>query len=318
MNGDVETALAAPLAGVSPSDPLYRGLSSAAANNLRARMFAGHVAAGAPAREVVEAAREELTYGDQALTVAAAALLLVAHDGAATSDADFERAAKRLRLHDVAYDLDLARPSNCVTALDVLHRCASEAGARPVCCGGDAEAPGASPTFEPIDLTPLGDVALEDQDGRRLTFGEVFFGRPGFLTFFYTRCMIPEKCSATVHRLSRLASLTHADAQAGDPTIAALTYDPDFDNAHRLRTYGALRGVAFDARVKLLRSVDDLTTIRERLALGVGYGPSTVNSHRLEAYVLSPQGHAVRAILRRAWHENEALRALRAAARDAD
>ena len=49
------------------------------------------------------------------------------------------------------------------------------------------------------------ELALENQDGARLSFSEAFSGRPTALAFFYTRCMNPEKCSLTVTRLARLA-----------------------------------------------------------------------------------------------------------------
>ena len=47
-------------------------------------------------------------------------------------------------------------------------------------------------------------VVLEDQEGRRASFGEFFRGKPSVVAFFYTRCDNPNKCSLTVTKLAAL------------------------------------------------------------------------------------------------------------------
>ena len=47
------------------------------------------------------------------------------------------------------------------------------------------------------------------------------------LTFFYTRCMNPLKCSATVTGLGRIARRVAEDAL--DANVAGISYDPGFD-----------------------------------------------------------------------------------------
>jgi cytochrome oxidase Cu insertion factor (SCO1/SenC/PrrC family) len=187
--------------------------------------------------------------------------------------------------------------------------------------GGGATAGACCPEHEPAAAPPvpastaateLADLALEDQDGTRLSFSETFAGRPTVLTFFYTRCQNPGKCSLTVTRLARLARSCAAEGL--EANVAGITYDPAFDRPARLRTYGADRGMAFSARCRLLRTLGPFDPVRATFELGVGFGPATVNRHRLELFVLNPAMAATAQFERRLWGETTVLDALRAAA----
>jgi protein SCO1/2 len=153
---------------------------------------------------------------------------------------------------------------------------------------------------------------LEDQDGTRLSFAEAFAGRPTTLAFFYTRCMNPQKCSLTVTRLTRLARLVETEGL--DANVAGISYDPGFDRPQRLRTYGADRGMNFSPRCSLLRTLGPFDPLREAFELGVGFGPVTVNRHRLDLVVLDGTLCVTKRFERRLWHEDAVLQALRAAA----
>jgi hypothetical protein len=50
----------------------------------------------------------------------------------------------------------------------------------------------------------IDEVILQDQDGATFTYRDFFHGRASIATFFYTRCMNPEKCSLTISKLARL------------------------------------------------------------------------------------------------------------------
>jgi cytochrome oxidase Cu insertion factor (SCO1/SenC/PrrC family) len=166
-----------------------------------------------------------------------------------------------------------------------------------------------SPTVP--EILELADVVLENQNGQRLTFAEAFAGRPSALAFFYTRCMNPEKCSLTVTRLARLAR--RLAAEQVEANIAGISYDPRFDRPGRLRTYGADRAMDFSPRCSLLRTVGPFDPIRHALTLGVGYGPVTVNRHRLELIVLDPSMRITERFERRIWNDVDVVNALLAA-----
>jgi len=171
---------------------------------------------------------------------------------------------------------------------------------------------GATPVSLPGAASEIAALALEDQDGSRLSFFEAFAGRPTALTFFYTRCQNPEKCSLTVTRLARLAR--SCEAQGLDANVAGITYDAAFDRPARLRGYGADRAMAFSDRCRLLRTLGPFDPIQATFDLGVGFGPVTVNRHRLDLVVLDPALTVTAQFERRLWRETAVLDALLAAA----
>jgi len=198
---------------------------------------------------------------------------------------------------------------------------ALEAVARPgastaSCCCADegvaaearAEAP-AVPRRRSVARRVLERLLLENQDGTRLTFSEAFLGRPTALAFFYTRCMNPAKCSLTVTRLGRLA--LRLDSEELDANVAGISYDSGFDRPARLKTYGSDRGVIFSPRCSLLRTVGPFDPVRDAFDLGVGYGPVTVNRHRIDVVVLDASLSLAGRFERRLWHEEDVLEALR-------
>ncbi len=177
--------------------------------------------------------------------------------------------------------------------------------------GAEPAAPRIAAPFASATRKDLPDLALENQDGTRLSFSDAFSGRPTALAFFYTRCINPEKCSLTVTRIARLARRLVTEEL--DANVAGITYDPGFDRPARLKTYGADRGMIFSPRCCLLRTVGPFDPLREAFDLGVGFGPVTVNRHRLDLVVLDASLGVAERFERRIWHEEPVLDALRGA-----
>lgn len=186
------------------------------------------------------------------------------------------------------------------------------------CCAGGGHAasvgrqtPGATVT-SPITSAPAEDIRnleLQDQEGVLVTFGELFYGRPSIIAFFYTRCMNPDKCSLTITKLARLQGRIREDGLHDRLNVAALTYDPAFDLPHRLLAYGADRGMTFDDRNRLLRTTGPFEPVQRHFDLGVGYGNVTVNRHRLDLIVLDSGGNVAASFTRRLWGEDDVLAA---------
>jgi cytochrome oxidase Cu insertion factor (SCO1/SenC/PrrC family) len=199
-----------------------------------------------------------------------------------------------------------------VTAVEALARADDSA---PTCCcaedGAEPVAPRIPAPFASAARKDLADLALENQDGVQLSFSEAFAGRPTALAFFYTRCMNPEKCSLTVTRLARLARRLAAEEL--DANVAGISYDPGFDRPARLKTYGADRGMIFSPRCRLLRTIGPFDPLKEAFDLGVGFGPVTVNRHRLDLVVLDASLEVAERFERRLWQEETVVDALRGA-----
>jgi protein SCO1 len=168
----------------------------------------------------------------------------------------------------------------------------------------------------PVCSTPpsrieIGRVEMQDQNGDIFSFGDFFVGRPSVLTFFYTRCMNPNKCSLTITKLARLQRRVRDEGLHGQINIAAVTYDPAFDSPRRLHLYGANRGMVFDDRTRLMRTTGAFDPFQQCFDLGVGYGSTTVNQHRLDTVVLNALGRPVASFARLQWHEEDVLGALK-------
>lgn len=291
--------------------PRYRGLSPVQAARARGHALAALAETGLP-DSALPILTEVLWTSIQPYEIAGAAIGLRGHPAPPPECAAALRAAlDRLRGADPTVDLSspraTAQPRRPTTAtaeltrtLDLLReRARPPAGA---CC---AHPP-------PVGAVPE-DVRLQDQDGHEDALAACLGGRPAFVTFFYTRCDNPYRCSATISRLAGLQRAVRGSDLDGAVTLAAITYDPDFDLPERLLRYGRDRGVDFDGNTRFFRAVAGFAALRDALDLGVGYGGATVNNHRIEAYVLDGSGAVAAAFLREQWSVDDALGALRAA-----
>ncbi len=175
------------------------------------------------------------------------------------------------------------------------------------CCAHDPE--NARSVIHDIrpQVDALADVALEDQDGARVTFGEFFTGKPSVVAFFYTRCDNPNKCSLTITKLGRLQGRLADVGLDGRIRTAAITYDPEFDLPARLRAYGENRGVVFSPSDRLFRTRGELAALDRYFELGVSFGGTLVNRHRIELFLLDQRCRVAVAFTRLQWDVEDVL-----------
>ena len=158
----------------------------------------------------------------------------------------------------------------------------------------------------PSAAVPVG-VELEDQDGRALTFGDFFIGRPSIVAFFYTRCNNPNKCSLTITKLAQLQHALREQGLRGRVQTAAITYDPDFDLPPRLSAYGRNRGVVFGGGDRFFRTKAGFDALQEYFELGVSFGQALVNRHRIELFILDHEGRIAVTFARLQWDPHDVL-----------
>ena len=152
---------------------------------------------------------------------------------------------------------------------------------------------------------PVGKVLFEDQTSSHITYDEQFRGHTTVVVFFYTRCDNPLKCSLTITKLGRLQKLIDERGLSDRIHTAAITYDPGFDSAERMRQFGERRGLQLDPGNRVLRTSDGMRSLRRHFRLGVNFIESVVNRHRLEAYVLNSDGEVVWSFERLRWDERD-------------
>jgi protein SCO1/2 len=324
--------------------PVYDGLGSGEAERLRAHIFAALAGRALPPAALPFVLEELETGADPAATAAAAMALRGAPGPVAEAEALLLKAAHRLAVADSPFPLVPGRTAlqEVLATLAVLPSAgkASVAALRQMLAGGmlsasvraearqtlaSLAARSAAPppsccaakTGGPAPETAAQDgrrVRLQDQSGAQLAFADFFGAEPSVLAFFYTRCMNPERCSLTVTKLGRLQARLAARGLAEHVRIGAVSYDPDYDQPQRLGDYGAQRGFRFDARNRFFRTEGPVEPLRARFDLGVGYGPNTVNRHRLELFLLDAEGALAASFTRRLWDEEEVAEAVAALA----
>jgi protein SCO1/2 len=153
----------------------------------------------------------------------------------------------------------------------------------------------------------IGSTVFEDQDGVPVTYNEFFQGRPSIVVFFYTRCDNPLKCSLTVTKLARVQKLLESRRLDEQIQTAAITYDPAFDLAERIRSYGERRNVRFNSFHRMLRATNGIESLKQHFKLGVNFIESLVNRHRIEVYILDSNGRIAASFERLHWDEQEVV-----------
>ena len=154
---------------------------------------------------------------------------------------------------------------------------------------------------------PVETIEFEDQDGDRVSFREFFADRPAIVVFFYTRCDNAQKCSLTVSKLAQVQRLLTQAGMRDRIRTAAITYDPKFDLAARLRGYAQSRGVITDTNHRVLRAVTGMDVVHAHFRLGVNFIESLVNRHRIEAYVVDEEGRIAASFERIRWDERQVV-----------
>ena len=323
--------------------PAYDGLGSGEAERLRAHIFAALAGRALPPAALPFVLEELETGVDPAATAAAAMALRGAPGPVAEAEALLLKAANRLAVADAPFPLGgpgrtalqevlvaiAGLPSAGTASLAALKQMLaggmlsavvraqaertlatleSRAGAPPPSCCA-AKPGGQAPDTAAFDGRP---VRLQDQSGAQLAFADFFSAEPSVLAFFYTRCMNPERCSLTVTKLARLQAGLSGRGLAERVRVGAISYDPDYDRPQRLSDYGAQRGFRFDPRNRFFRTEGPVEPLRARFDLGVGYGPATVNRHRIELFVLDARGAPAASFTRRLWAEEEVIEAVAA------
>ena len=200
-----------------------------------------------------------------------------------------------------------AKLESVISGLSVGESCCAVPAASP-CCSHHTETarPVIHQIHHPRAAVPAG-VELEDQDGARVKFREFFTGKPSVVAFFYTRCDNPNKCSLTITKLGRLQRRLADLGLDGRIQTAAITYDPEFDLPGRLRAYGENRGVVFSPSARLFRTRGALAPVQDYFELGVSFGETLVNRHRIELFLLDQRGRVAGAFTRLQWDSEEVL-----------
>jgi protein SCO1 len=146
------------------------------------------------------------------------------------------------------------------------------------------------------------DIELEDQDGKRIKYDNFFVGMPSIVVFFYSRCNNPHKCSLTITKLAQLQQAISNHGLEQQLKTVAITYDPQYDVPTRLKAYGENRGIVFNERNRMFRTINRFQELQDFFQLGVNFNHSIVNRHRIELFILDGRGEIITTFARLQWN----------------
>lgn len=160
------------------------------------------------------------------------------------------------------------------------------------------------PDLAPGEAVPVGAVFPETPVvlavGSPITIGRGQ-GFPLALTFFYTRCPIPEYCPLTVARFQALQAVLPDGAR-----LLAVTLDPSHDSRGVLREFGEASG-AVPGKWDLGRVPDEvLVGVAEKAGLATA-GKGLGITHDLVLVVLDADGRVLRRYRDMAWDQAEVV-----------
>lgn len=267
--------------------PFYAGLSAGEVERMRAYVFAQFARTGFTA-EAEASARDELASSFSPRILAGIAKSVVGLDG---SSKDFwlgliEGARRRISGRDERISLETITAQPCCAA-----QTADQALAAAACALQEAAplVPGdCSDTAEPVPFTlvpsMLAGTVLEDQDGGTHRLDDLVRDGGALIGFFYTRCMNPLKCAATVRLLGKVAEV--ASLEARPFRTIGISYDGPFDVPERLLRFGHDHGYNFGPNAVLTRCREGWEALDRSIRLRVNYGGVTVNVHAVELFFL--------------------------------
>jgi protein SCO1/2 len=171
---------------------------------------------------------------------------------------------------------------------------------------------GQAPDLGPGDLLPDGSLTAED--GRQIHFSD-FHGQAVALTFFYTRCPLPDFCPMMNKNFAAARNLISSTANA--PTnweFLSISFDPAIDTPAMLGGYaGLFRGENSGHWLFAAASTNTLATLAPALDLMVVHDGNSI-SHNLRTVVLDPKGRIYRQFDGNQWTARQLADAILAAA----
>ena len=161
--------------------------------------------------------------------------------------------------------------------------------------------------LKPGDLMP--DCELLAEDGRRVRFSE-FRGKALALTFFFTRCPLPDFCPRMGKNFAQARELILATPNA--PTnwqFLSISFDPEFDQPAMLASYANFyRAGSADRWLFAAAPTNVLASLAPRLDLMVNREAGGNISHNLRTVVLDGQSRIRRQFDGNQWTAEELAR----------
>ncbi len=125
-------------------------------------------------------------------------------------------------------------------------------------------------------------IPLQDQDGHRITLAD-FKGKNVFISFIYTKCVMPNMCPLTVELNQKLHAIWMAQANREPLQILFVTLDPAADSPVVLKSFAASRGLESSDYTLATGSASDIANLTAAFSAsaapglgGISHTPTSV------------------------------------------
>lgn len=158
------------------------------------------------------------------------------------------------------------------------------------------------------NISSIGHLEVKNEDGITMALANVIGQKPTVMSFFYTRCMNPNKCTLTINKMGWLQKELVKMGLEDRVSLIAFTYDPGYDTPAKMRTFGENRGMIFGPNAHMLSTrPEDFATLSDFFQLGVNHVSSTVNQHRIELYIFDQDGRIKTIYTRLQWEVDKVI-----------
>jgi protein SCO1/2 len=163
----------------------------------------------------------------------------------------------------------------------------------------------------------LDSTAVIDHDGRRFPLADLR-GRPVAMSFFYTRCENPNKCSLTVARIGALQAALRRSCLEDQVELVLVSLDPVFDTPERLRRFAQARGMRLGDRAVALRMSDwnQFERFAQSVHAAANFSMGRVSVHGVDLMLLDREGRRARVYRNGAWDDGAVIADLRRLVRE--
>jgi cytochrome oxidase Cu insertion factor (SCO1/SenC/PrrC family) len=167
-----------------------------------------------------------------------------------------------------------------------------------------------SPWIEPDKRVALSmDYEMTDQDGKTVSLSR-YLGKPGVVSFFFTRCSNPQMCPLVTFTMANLQRDLAAAGIDGKVNCALISYDPIFDTPERVKAFGTERGFNFKQGAMLSPAPAQFRDFVLDWELAFNVGADGQINHKLEAMVIDKQGRFVREYHGEIWKNADVVKDL--------
>ena len=162
------------------------------------------------------------------------------------------------------------------------------------------------------EINVLTEIKLQDHHGSLFDFNNQY-EKINAVTFFYSSCTNPYKCSETIYRMAELQKKLAGHRSKKKINIIAITLDPIFDVPEVLYQYGEKRGLRLKKEITpnafMLRATNgNNRKLLKSLKVNANYGLGEINVHGIEMILLDKKGKVAKKYCHTFWNDNELIK----------